>query len=266
MNLVLAGALTKTYSAVRGSGFLDTRMGKRLFASSYFFYKRHLEDPYHGLIEKHPELFRGGHILDVGANIGYCSVLFAGAIEKPFHVYAFEPEPRNYQLLTEVLARRELAGAVRAMQAAVGAGEGEIELWVNEDHHGDHRVLTDAFRESRPGSRSIKVPLIAIDGYLEPEPMANVRLVKIDVQGYELAVCRGMSKTLEASPDCVVALEYMPDAMTDLGYNPADLLQFFKDRGFQSHTISRTGELQPGLPLDVAAGQWIDLVFMREHG
>jgi hypothetical protein len=48
---------------------------------------------------------------------------------------------------------------------------------------------------------------------LERERISPVRFIKIDVQGYEPAVCQGMEGTLTANPDCVVSLEYMPEAL-----------------------------------------------------
>src|SRR5690242_12041412 len=88
--------LTGAYSRARRSGLLETTAGRWLFTSSYNLYKRYLEDPFHALAGRHPELFRGGHILDIGANIGYTSMVFARAIEPAYRVYSFEPEEFNF--------------------------------------------------------------------------------------------------------------------------------------------------------------------------
>src|ERR1700686_3345134 len=91
--------LTNVYWLARKSRLLDTAWGRRVFASAYFFYKRHLEDPYYELFKRHPELFRGGNILDAGANIGYTAAVCSRAIDPEYKVYAFEPERFNYALL-----------------------------------------------------------------------------------------------------------------------------------------------------------------------
>ena len=61
----------RAYSLVRRSGFLRTSLGRRLFKSAYFLYKRYLEDDLQHLLRAFPYLVGEGHVLDIGANIGY---------------------------------------------------------------------------------------------------------------------------------------------------------------------------------------------------
>ena len=86
------------------------------------------------------------------------------------------------------------------MQLAVGAENGTVNLWINDRHHADHRVATEEFRSSHPGSKEVSVSMVSIDSFLESRP-GPVSFVKIDVQGYELAVCQGMQDTLRQNPD-----------------------------------------------------------------
>ena len=62
---------TGAYALARRSGLLATRLGSSLFIQSYFQYKRRLEDPFDGLIQKHPQLKIGANIHDYGENNGY---------------------------------------------------------------------------------------------------------------------------------------------------------------------------------------------------
>src|ERR1700681_1176455 len=88
--------ITPAYSAVRRSGLLKTQIGKKLFAGSYFFYKRHIEDDLRFLIGRNRWLLQGGNVLDIGANIGYTAALFAEGIDADRVVFAFEPEDYNF--------------------------------------------------------------------------------------------------------------------------------------------------------------------------
>jgi FkbM family methyltransferase len=260
MNPTQTSALLGVYSLARRSGLLDTSIGRSLFSSSYFLYKRYLEDPFHALVRARPELLRGGNVLDIGANIGYTCRLFARAIDPDFRVYAFEPEEFNFGLLERSASRTQ--GRAVAVRAAVGDHDGEIELWRNEHHHGDHRIATRAFRESGAVSQAVRVPITTIDTFVRSRNISPVRFIKVDVQGYELPVCRGMSETLRANPEAVLALEYMPEALESLGFSPQELLGWFEERKYNVYSLDRSGALKPGVPQIDARG-YADLLFTK---
>jgi FkbM family methyltransferase len=261
--------LLGVYQAV-GPRLRSTSAGRRAFVASYFLYKRWLEDPFAALVRRRPSLFQGGHLLDVGANVGYTASVFAGAIDPGRQVHAFEPERDNFDLLAEVAVRRGLAGRVIPVRSAVGASDGSVELWVNRAHHGDHRVLTaslaTALGRAAADSRE-QVPLVTIDSYVRTARLDRVALVKIDVQGYELEVCLGMAGLLAAIPAPAVALEYAPGAMRALGFDPAALLEFLASRGYLAHRLGQDGTVRrvEVEALDQAAGQrgYVDVVFTR---
>ena len=251
------------YSLVRKSGFLNTRPGKRLFSSSYYAYKRWWEDPFHALAQRVPTLFRGGHILDVGANLGYCSLVFARVADKGRRVYGFEPEPSNLSSFRETVRRRGLEQVVLPIHAAVGEVEGTAEIVLNDHHHADHRVRTPA--GAKYGSqfqRALTVPAVSVDGFVRRERISPVSFIKVDVQGYELPVCRGMERTLAANPECAVALEYAPDAMREMGFDPEALMRWCSDQGFRIYTLERNGELREGIVMN--GREYIDIVLSRK--
>lgn len=251
-----------TYSLAKRSGFLGTRVGRELFSYAYFLYKRYLEDDLSELLQAFPHLCRGGNALDVGANIGYTASVLARTIDTGRKVFAFEPEPFNYDLLRRLSAYPEFKDKIVVRQYAVGAEDGSIDLWLNDHHHGDHRVITDRFRSSHPGVPGTRIPLVSIDRFLEgnPEP---VSFVKIDVQGYELPVCQGMKDTLEKNPDLTILLEYMPSAMDALGFHPDALISFLMDRGLKLYTVRPKGELLPGIPPRLEGSGYVDLLCSR---
>jgi len=256
--------VTGLYSLVKWSRLLGSRPGRRFFVRSYFLYKRCWEDPFYHLIRRRPELFRGGHVLDVGANIGYTATLFAGAIDPGNRVYAFEPEDRNFALLEEMLQSFEFRDRIVTVHAAVGAADGTVELARNEFHPADHRIATATLRYSGTFQDFRRVRLRSIDSFLGGENLcAPVRFIKIDVQGYEPLVCRGMEQTLRTNPECAVVLEYAPAAISALGFNPEHLLRWFHDRNYRVNTIHHDGTLSPGIADDLGPRQYTDLLFSR---
>lgn len=243
--LVIDG-LQCVYGLANRLGVLDNHVARDLFVRSYFVYKRLAGDPFVTLTHRHPDLFRGGHIVDVGANVGYTATVFAQALTSGFKVFAFEPERKNFDRLARTLRRLGLSDRVEAIHAAVGAFEGKAELWRNERHHGGHRITTDAFRSGRGVSTTDTVSLVSIDRFVRDRGIdATVRFIKIDVEGYEPAVCEGMTATIRANPEVCVALEYAPEAMRELGFAPEALIEFFRARGFVIHALGEYGTIEP---------------------
>ena len=212
-------ALLGAYQTANRRGWLDSRLAEVIFQRGYFAYKRLIEDPFAKLASARPELFRGGDVIDVGANIGYTAVVFARAVEPPHQVHAFEPEDRNFRWLTHAIERAGLTGRVVARRAAVGARDGTIDLWHNASHHADHRIATDQLVAAR-GEPTQRVPLTTLDGYVASCGWPAVAFIKIDVQGYEPEVLRGMRETITRNPRLHVAVEVQPSMLEELGFDP----------------------------------------------
>src|ERR1700722_15836969 len=111
---------TRVSKLLRTAGLVDLPLFKRLFLFSYFLYKRWYEDPFWALTRRSPELFSGGDILDIGANIGYTACVFASAVKRPAKIYAFEPDLASFATLREIIRRRNLGDAVEIFNMAVG--------------------------------------------------------------------------------------------------------------------------------------------------
>jgi FkbM family methyltransferase len=240
-----ANVFTRAYNLARTAGFLDRPLFKRLFLFSYFLYKRWYEDPFWELARRSPELFTSGDVLDIGANIGYTACVFAAAIKgnrkAPGTVYAFEPDLASFRTLGEIVGRKNLGDSVEIFNMAVGSADGSLEFWHNEEHSADHRVVTEQFKSLRPvGEKITMVAVTSVDSFIAARNLRNISFIKIDVQGYELAVCEGMRLTLEKFPGLSIAFEYAPDGMRELGFEPSALLDFFRAAGHQLHILTRS--------------------------
>jgi FkbM family methyltransferase len=214
-------------------------IGEKLFLAAYFLYKRFAEDPFAALTRKHPELFRGGDIIDVGANAGYTALVFAGVASPTGRVWAFEPEPLNFARLQRVIARSGLQSVIQPIQAAIGEHAGEAALRINEGHPGDHWIGEDI----DPLTDALMVPMTTLDRFVTEYGIGDVAFVKVDVQGYELFVSRGMARLLETPIS--VAFEISSDSRTRFDYEAGELLGFYASRGFNLHLIARNGTLAP---------------------
>ena len=93
----------------------------------------------------------GDVFVDVGANIGYFSVLAASVVGEQGAVFGFEPDPNNYRLLCANAELNGFAGNIVAVEAALPDTAGEGRLFPSEDNLGDHQVYVgDEDRNSEP--------------------------------------------------------------------------------------------------------------------
>jgi len=111
---------------------------------------------------------------------------------------------------------------------------------------------------------------VSVDGFLEQRRIGGpIKFVKIDVQGYELAVCRGMVATMSRNPDLVIAVEYCPAAIKEIGDEPAALPAFFSGRGYAISILRGDGELLPADPVTlariIAERGYVDLLCTLPH-
>jgi len=192
---------------------------------------------------------------------------FQRRLDQGYRVFAFEPEARNLRFFENVIRRRGLENRITIVPMARRGGNGIRRLWVNPGTHADHRILTDAFQPPDP-SPVQHVPMTSIDDFVTHHPEASpVAFIKVDVQGFEEAVCRGMERTLRSHPDAVIAVEYFPEGLASLGFQPEAMLDFFNQRGYMAHRLSRCSgltridprELHEKLP----APGYMDLVYSR---
>ena len=236
--------LPRLYAWAESTGILDHDVVYAAFVRSYFLYKRYVEDPFVGLAARHPALFRRGHILDIGANVGYTATVFRRAAVVPYRVFAFEPDERNVRALRRAAAPYS-ADAIVVVPEAVGERAGWVDFWHNRAHAGDHRIVTAAFGDVlRDRSTVRRVRMTTVDDYVAQQSIATaIGFIKVDVQGYELAVCRGMARTLDANPEASVAIEYAPAGSRILGFDPHAVETFFREREYRIYTIGRDGAL-----------------------
>lgn len=132
-----------------------------------------------------------GVFLDVGSNWGYFPLLFASRETFGGRILAFEPVPATFADLAEVIGQAGLEPWVEIRQSAVGAEEGEVSMHVPR-HSGLARMDSH-------GS-GVKVPVVRIDSL----NLERADVIKVDVEGHELAVFEGARDTLRRLGPAIV--------------------------------------------------------------
>src|SRR5436853_5239670 len=152
-----------------------------------------------------PELCLNYDMHELVTNFGSTACLFAKVAIPSARIYSFEPDQESYNTLIEEIGLRHLSRIVEPFPVAVGSTVGSVEFWHNKEHSADHRVVTAKFKESGVPSENVEcVAAITVDEFVRVHGLQRIAFVKIDVQGYELAVCEGMGQTREQFPRATV--------------------------------------------------------------
>ena len=136
---------------------------------------------------------------DVGANIGYVTLLLARAVGETGHVFAFEALPDNVERLRANIGFNGLEARVTVVAAVVGAGTGPARFLVHESG-GMGKAEGSAGRAGQYAA-SITVPGISLDEFVHEQGSPPPQVVKMDIEGGEVLALPGMRRLLaEARP------------------------------------------------------------------
>ena len=158
-------------------------------------------------------------IYDIGANIGNHTVYFA-KIASEARIYSFEPFPDNFAMLSKNIVDNRIELRVQAFQTAIGHKQTSAYMKVMQDSN-----LGAASIVAVGTAESCEVGVTSIDTLDLPPP----DFVKIDVEGHEVSVLKGMEKTLSAVENATIWIEIddrnageVYDIMNDAGYGVVD--------------------------------------------
>ena len=172
----------------------------------------------------------GSTVLDIGANIGYHTLLLSRLAGVNGRVYAFEPSGQNFALLEANIRNNRICNAT-AENIAVSDSNGPTRLYLNDSNHGMNRVY-----DSLCADLSIEVESVKLDDYLR-DRVQRVDFVKIDVEGWEYPALKGMIGNIRKNSRIEIITEYSPASMTEAGVDPVSYLEFLLDNGFDIFLI-----------------------------
>lgn len=196
-----------------------------------------------GILEKREMDFfkktikKGWTVLDIGANIGYPSLLFSKLVGENGKVFAFEPDKNNLATLKRNIKENKIRN-VEIVPLAVSNHTGKATLYLSDSHSGDHRIYSSG--EKR---KTLTIKTVKLDDYFDPLP--KIDFIQMDVQGAEESVFRGMRNLLEANKGIKILLEFWPEGLRRIGADPRKFLELIEGFGFKLKRIDEiSGDLQ----------------------
>ena len=175
----------------------------------------------------------GDTVLDIGSQIGYFSLYLASLVGPSGRVYAFEPDPRAAEYLH---TSRQASGMdwISIMPMALSASDGTMDFFLSP-------VLgwsTGVKETHLTNLEKTCVARCSLDSLVERGIIhPGIRLAKIDVEGFEFEVLKGMQRTLENIRPIII-MEINSKLLAYQGTGPDEIFQFLKSVGYevQPHT------------------------------
>jgi FkbM family methyltransferase len=172
-------------------------------------------------------LSAGDVFVDVGANLGYFTLIAAGLVGPTGRVVAFEPNPAIRRRLEQSVARNRFLDRVTVEGRALSDRNADsVPLFVPQ-HHGCATLRPDLTHEvgALAGAPAVEVRTTTFDDWVSATALESVALMKIDVEGAELQVLDGMRRSLTTGRVRRVILETSWDSpahrqLVELGFTP----------------------------------------------
>ena len=183
------------------------------------------------------EVNSGDVVIDVGANIGYYTLIFAKLVGEKGKIFAFEPDPTNFQLLKKNVEINGFHNVILE-QKALSDNSGKMMLSLNNENTAGHHL---DFKNQNT-TNSTEVDVLSLDEYFLNKNI-DINFIKMDVEGAESNVIKGMTNILKNSKDLKMIVEYNPNAINQLGLNPENYLNLLSINGFSFYDIDETTKI-----------------------
>jgi FkbM family methyltransferase len=149
----------------------------------------------------------GDTVLDIGANIGVTMVAMASMTGPEGRVHCFEPNPELQALLSQAIEHNHLEH-VTLHGVALGPQDAEMELRVPQSNFG----MGSLVHHGNPTDSIHSVPVRRLDDIVAQQEIRSIRLIKIDVEGFEASVFAGAERVLREIPPDAILFELNDDA------------------------------------------------------
>lgn len=179
------------------------------------------------------EVQSGDVVLDLGANIGYYTLIFASRVGPAGHVYAFEPDPENAELLRRNVKLNGYRN-VTTVEAAVSDEQQTLTLYLSDESKA-HRIY-----DAGGGRGTATVEAVRLDDWFAQHADApRVDIVKMDIEGAEGLAFAGMRELVARTRPRLLVTEFQPRSLARCGTEPAAYLAALRSAGYALYEIPR---------------------------
>lgn len=210
------------------AGLFEIPLIRGVMDMLYDTYKRRESIP---LFPSDTELNTYDVVIDVGAGLGFFTRWIHEHTPTSTKILSFEPDTLNFRILRRRVTGLNRNGGVEIHQKALSEKSGTVSLSRNLSHFGDHTVAPRGGASTLMGREQVHVPSTTLTDIVAALPThATSLLIKLDVQGHEPFVLRGLAPQSLKDKRCDLLTEFSPAHLRAQGIEPQDFLAFLKER------------------------------------
>ena len=198
----------------------------------YGYYEKELSD----LLKK--SVKPGDVFLDLGANIGYFSLLVASNSPSA-KVISFEPVAGLFQNMNDNISLNNIKN-ISTINVAVGEINEEKELFVSAP---DNLGMSSFHQPENFSGKTERVRVVTIDDWFETSGLPGIDIIKLDIEGSELAALKGMKEVLQEQKPFLI-VEINPGTLSMFNLRPSDIYDHLKQLHFEGFLILENTKLE----------------------
>jgi len=177
-------------------------------------------------------------VIDLGANIGYYTLIFAKLVGDKGKVYAFEPDPENFALLKKNIETNCYQNVV-LIPKAVSSKNGKQKLYLSNENKGSSSFIHRS--TNKKNQKFVEVESIRLDDYFAQKP-EQINFIKMDIEGHEEEALKGMTSLLQRSERIGIMMEFFPYLIKTHGIDPKAYISLFNNKQWKIYELNRRRE------------------------
>ena len=210
------------------------------------------------------EIVDGMTCMDLGANIGYITLLMAGLVGSKGKVYAIEPDPENYKLLGDNIRINGLTDKVEMFHLGLSNKDGKSNFYIGKSSN-----LSGMAKSKNTSGSPIRVNVSTMTSFCRERAIPS--FIKMDIEGHEVEVLEGMYDLISNSFPCKIVMELHPTSYTS-DHSLERWMRKFLECGFRTKYVISAGVVVPDLfadwgytPQEVFGSRGLYVNFTDEH-
>lgn len=186
------------------------------------------------------------NVLNIGAHIGYYTLLVSKIIGDNGRVFAFEPDIRNLEILKKNIILNKLKNII-IVSKAVSDKEGKQKFYLSSFGSNLHSLIYNAFNKP---DKEIEIDVIKLDNYFK-NYKGRIDFIIMDIEGAEGKVIKGMSNLLKKNKDIIIVTELIPHLLENSGTSFKYVINYLIKRGFKAYALNeKNKKIEPLTDID----------------